>query len=250
MTEEKTAENENNLPTLYNSIVPLMKDIHKDLKLVNNLDFKFAANVSAVPLVLPELPMAIKHMPVIFAAEAPGILLGVLGIKQDQNLFVDENGKWAENTYIPAYIRRYPFYVARPDEKSEPVICFDEQSPFLSNDGDQPLFENGEASKMLKDLAEFSVSLQNDFESTREFGLEMEKQSLLDRQSISFKEGEEVKATVNGFKTIIREKFDALEADVMKEWMGKGWIDSVVLHLASGSNFDRLSRMDVERNGK
>ena len=30
-----------------------------------------------------------------------------------QNLFVDDDGRWAEGAYVPAFVRRYPFCISR-----------------------------------------------------------------------------------------------------------------------------------------
>ena len=38
--------------------------------------------------------------------------VALLGLKKNQNLFVDKSGKWNAD-YIPAYARRYPFCMAR-----------------------------------------------------------------------------------------------------------------------------------------
>ena len=39
--------------------------------------------------------------------------LAVVGLQDEVNLFVDEGGAWAENTYVPAYLRTHPFALAR-----------------------------------------------------------------------------------------------------------------------------------------
>lgn len=250
MTEnnQDTTQQENVSPVLYEQLVPLMKDVHKDLKMVKNQNFKFVAETNAVPIVIQELPLVSKFYPIVFASDTPGVMLAVMGIRNGENLFVDDAGNWLENTYIPAYIRRYPFFIARPDETADPVICIDEKSSTLSNEGDLPLFKEGEPTEDLKRAIEFTRTVQGHIEATIAFGEMADEKGLLEEKEVSFKEGDEVKANVNGFKTINREKFDALEADVLKEWLGKGWVDASILHLASGGNFDRLWRMALQRN--
>jgi len=242
-------EQQSQLPALYNNIVPLLKNIHKDLKLQNNQNFSFAADVNAVPIVMQELPMAAKFFPIVFTADKPGSMLAVLGIRNGQNLFVDEKGDWLANSYVPIYIRRYPFFIARADEKSEPIVCIDDSSPFFSPDGDVALFEDAEPTAELNRIMDFTRSFQQQLEWTDQYCTALNQKDFLEEQRVSFKVGDEVKANVDGFKTINRTKFDELDGETLKEWLGKNWIDSSILHLASGSNFDALWRMDRERNG-
>ena len=249
MTDNKQ-QNDNQeqvMPVLYKQLAPLMKDIHKDLKLVKNQNFSFVREVNAVPIVMQELAMASKFYPIVFASDTPGVMLAVMGIRNGQNLFIDDQGNWLENTYIPAYIRRYPFFVAKPGEDIDPVICIDEKSHTLSVDGDLPLFADGEPTEDLKRAIEFTRTVQGHIEATVEFAEMMDQKGLLEEQEVTFREGEEIRANVNGFKTLNRTKFDELEADVLKEWLGKGWVDASILHLSSGSNFDRLWRMAAKR---
>src|SRR3546814_5411689 len=69
------------------------------------LPISFAAETPFVPLVVGELAAAARCYPIVFAAgDAPIALLGLERI----NLFVD-GGRWADDSYVPAYVRRYPF---------------------------------------------------------------------------------------------------------------------------------------------
>lgn len=237
------------MPALYNNLVPLMTDRHTDLHLKDSLDFSFTAKANAVPVVMQELPLISKHYPVVFAADAPGVMLAVLGIRKEQNLFVDDKGAWQADTYIPAYVRRYPFFIARQDENTDPVICFDDTSDLLANKGDKALFEKGEATEVLTNIVEFTRTFQHHLEATNEYCKTLDEGGFLEEKEVAFKKADQVQASVNGFKAMEREKLDALDADVLKEWLGKGWIDASVLHLSSGGNFDRLWLMDQRRNG-
>lgn len=246
---EKANQQEKKFPVLYNQIVPLLKTVHKDLKLQNNQKFDFAANINAVPIVMQELPMAAKFFPIVFTADEPITMLAVLGIRNGQNLFVDENGDWQADTYIPTYIRRYPFFIAKPDEKSEPIICIDDTSPFFSPDGDVALFKDENPTDELSRIMDFTRNYEQQSAWANEFSQALTEKDILEGQRVSFKEDEEVKANVDGFKTISRPKFDDLDGKILKEWLGKNWLDASILHLASGSNFDALWRMDRKRNG-
>lgn len=245
--EDTKAEQAVQMPALYENITPLLTNVHKDLKMKVDQNYEFSAKVNSVPITMQELPTASKYFPVIFAGDKTGTMLAVLGIRPDDNLFVDKNYNWLPNTYVPAYIRRYPFFTARRDGDSDAIICIDDTSDFLSTDGEKPLFDNEKPTDMLNSILEFTRNYQHQLELSGEFGIALEKLGLLEDQQISFKIGEEVKANVNGFRTISRTKFDELDGQVLQEWLGKGWLDAAILHLSSGSNFDRLWQLHRER---
>ncbi len=249
MTNQDNANTEqaSQMPVLYEKITPLLTDQHKDLKMTGFQDCKFAAKANAVPITMQELPLASKFFPIVFAGDNTGVMLAVMAIRPKDNLFVNEEFLWRPNTYVPAYIRRYPFFTARRDEDSEPIICIDDTSSFLSNDGDKPLFEDGKPTETLNSIVDFARNYQQQLELSGEFGNTLEKLGLLEDQQVSFKIGDEVKASINGFRTLNRPKFDELDGKILKDWLGKGWLDASILHLASGSNFDRLWQLEQER---
>ncbi len=70
----------------------------------------------------------------------------MLGFRNDENLFVDENGKW-DAKYIPAFVRRYPFVLAEAFEGSKKAseqmleVRIDETFPGLNHEKGKPLFQ-------------------------------------------------------------------------------------------------------------
>lgn len=245
-----TQDNDQVFPPLYNNLVPLNPEKHKNLTLVENQDYSFAAKVNAVPIVIKELASASKHFPIVFAGDGSGSMLAVLGLKPDENLFVDEDGKWKEGVYIPSYIRRYPFYIAKSSEVEGPILCFDDTSNLVNQKTGKQLIKDGEVQDDMKKIADFANNIQNFLEMTSLYGVAAEKKGLLEAQNVQLKLGDEVQAQVDGFKTVKREKFDALDGKTLKNWLNKDWIDATVLHLSSGENFNRLWEMKLKRDGK
>jgi hypothetical protein len=101
------------LPLFYQRPEPLRADQHAAYRLVSKPDFKFAAKTNAVPIMASEFVAAARHYPIVFAG-TPVMPAAVLGFEQF-NLFVDDEGLWQDSrTYIPAYVRRYPFTFITP----------------------------------------------------------------------------------------------------------------------------------------
>jgi hypothetical protein len=68
--------------------------------------------------------------------------MAVLGLENQQNLFVTENGSWEAAVYLPAYIRRYPFCMTRVTvdgkEQAERVACVEKRA---INDKGEALYD-------------------------------------------------------------------------------------------------------------
>src|SRR5690606_14214931 len=91
--------------------------------------------------------------PIVFAA-GDGFPVAVLGLDRD-NSFVSGD-TWAEGTYIPAYVRRYPFvFVDRSNDSF--VLAIDRAAPHLVEGGDigEPLFADGEPTGLVTNILDF-----------------------------------------------------------------------------------------------
>src|SRR5260370_40891314 len=94
---------------IYERAVQVNPGQHKDVSIKAGVDFGFAKNVNSVPLMAAEFEPACVEYAIVFAGEEAGIMPGaLLGIRDNENLYVDENGAWNAK-YIPAFVRRYPF---------------------------------------------------------------------------------------------------------------------------------------------
>ena len=93
--------------------------------------YDFVRSIRVVPLAAAELSSAQKHYPVIFSDLEKPTPLAVVGVLEDRNLFVDDNGNWDSAAYVPSYLRCYPFAMAsRQDDQYAVVI--DRAAPVIS----------------------------------------------------------------------------------------------------------------------
>src|SRR3546814_11771583 len=73
-----------------------------------------------------------------------------MGLNEGINVFVDESGKLlVDNAYVPAYVRRYPFMLARLRQDSDELsLCFARESGLVGAfDEGNALFEDGTPSE-------------------------------------------------------------------------------------------------------
>ena len=193
-------------PPLYQRPVPLSSEAHGSWHLRQDRDFGFAAGAALVPLNAAEFPLASRHYPVVFGTQGQ-IALAVLG-SAGGNSFVGQDGKWRPGTYVPAYIRRYPFlFMAAPDDKF--VLSIDEAYEAFGDSGD-PLFNNGEASEITKSALAFCQVFEREIGATSAFIMALEQAGLLSVDLPSFDRLGGRKLTVKGVRAIDRASFDAL----------------------------------------
>lgn len=97
-----------NLP-LYNEVVALCGDRHRLLGLTGPMSFNFAAHATTIPLGVSEFAIAATCFPIVFAVNEHPMPLAVVGLRDGENLFVDDQGRWTGDNYVPGWLRRYPF---------------------------------------------------------------------------------------------------------------------------------------------
>jgi len=134
----------------------LTKEQHGNLG-VKRMDqpYSYSAKVRAIPITVTEIPTAMKHYPIVFASVEEPTPLAVVGIVDDTNLFVNDNGHWEENTYIPGYIRRYPFAFASETGGERLALVIDAGYDGIGPDADEMFFKDGEPTETMNMAVEF-----------------------------------------------------------------------------------------------
>lgn len=150
----------------------------------------FAAKARAVPLTLSEITTAMRDYPIIFTSSDNPQPLAVLGLLDDINLFVNDEGEWDPNTYIPGYIRRYPFALAtdRQSDTANPrmAMIVDAEYEGIATGADIPFFDGEQPSEAMKQAMEFCQNYEQDRLQTNRFAQELASYDLLAQQMAQF----------------------------------------------------------------
>lgn len=240
------------LPVLYKDLQPLTKERHGKTFVVARAGYGHARGAHAVPLQAQEFMQAARCIPIVFSKGDVPMPIVVLGVKDDQNLFVDETGGWAPGCYIPAYIRRYPFASARREDSKELVLLVDASSDAITEDatarGAQAMFEDGQPSAGVKKAQDFCLAYEQQVAATGSFMAAAAKQDLLTARDVTCQLPSGRNHVFTGLNVFDEEKFKALPDDVFLEWRRQGWLPLVYWHLISlghfGSLFHRLEAME------
>ena len=148
--------------------------------------FDFASKVRAIPITVTEIPAAMKDYPIIFMSKETPILLAVVGLIDDMNLFVDEKGDWDKHCYIPGYVRRYPFGIANETGSDRLAIVIDAAYDGLKPNGDLPLFENDAPTEMTQSAIDFCQAFERDRQLTDSFCERLKALDVIEGQNAHF----------------------------------------------------------------
>ena len=121
-------------PYGYQQVVPLTREHHVVLPMEGKLPPVFRG-MMVLPLSYTEFSLACHDYPVVFISNDQGqsaVAMAVVGLEQQQNLFVAPDLTWDKNFYVPAYVRRYPFCMTRVhvsgQEQPERIACVEKRA--------------------------------------------------------------------------------------------------------------------------
>lgn len=225
-----------NLPLFYKDLVPLSSIDHAAFRARALDKADFLINQHAVPLTSDEFASASRFYPIVFSAGDNPVPLALMGLNEGVNTFVGEDGKLLNPVYVPAYVRRYPFLLAklRPDS-DELSLCFDPTSGALGEfDEGDALFENGEPTEPTKAVLEFCKNFEEAGQRTGLFMEELQKADLLMDGEVSIQpEGSDKPFIYRGFKMVDENKLRELRGDVLRKMMQNGMLGLIFAHLFS-----------------
>jgi len=239
-----------NLPMFYQDLMPLNSRDHANWKSRTTENAKWMVNQHAVPLTAEEFVHAARHYPVIFSTSDQPVPLALMGLNEDINLFVDENGKlFDQNVYVPAYARRYPFMLAKLQPDSDELsLCFDPTSDLVGDlDEGNALFDGTEPSETTKGMLEFCKSFEEAGIRTQQFVDELNKHGLLMDGEVSIQQpGNDQPFIYRGFKMIDQEKLRDLRGDVLRTMNQNGMLALIYAHLFSLDHMSEIFGRQVQ----
>lgn len=229
------------------NVQPITRARHKALQWTRHGGYSFAARSSFVVLSAAEVPKAALAMPLAFAPQDGGWVLGaMLGPTPQNNLFVDTDGRWT-GTYIPAAFRAHPFCIGW-NEASEPLLCVDEGSGLVVEEGgDEDFFDEAEdLSSSLKQVWSF-LAERNAGEATlfRACGA-LHAADLMEPWSISIKD-ESGTREITGLYRISEPAIMTLSDSAVSDLLRQGVLGLAYAQILSMGNLERLGQLAQAR---
>jgi hypothetical protein len=221
------------LPLFYNTLEPLSSSVHANFKTRASDSAPFLANVHAVPITVDEFVAAQRFYPIVFSVGDQPVPLALMGLNEGVNVFLDEAGKLIGETYIPAYVRRYPFMLARLRQDADELsLCFDSTSGLVGEfEEGQPLFDNGQTSEATNAILKFCEEFELSAQRTNAFMKELAEMDLLIDGEVSIQPSDSPTPFVyRGFRMVGEEKMKELRGDQLRKINQNGILQLLMAH--------------------
>lgn len=133
---------------------PLNVEFHKHLGYLETYSAEYGHQVGAVMILPNEFAKAQREYPILFRKDSETgriFPVALLGLEENENLFLNENGKW-QTRYIPLAMRQGPFIIGlqQNDDQKNLVVYVDVNDPRIQQHAASALFNaDGTGSKDL-----------------------------------------------------------------------------------------------------
>ncbi|MDX1975427.1 MAG: SapC family protein [Rickettsiales bacterium] len=249
--EKRASAAESSHPLFYRTPVAIDIQRHAKAGILPSSNLSFAENANSVAINVVEFIEVSKFSPIVFTDGDHPTPLAILGLEQ-HNYFVDSKGAWKEDTYIPAYIRKYPFAFMEVAEHKQFVLCVDESAPFFCGDiskkkDAESFFDGDKPSALTRNALEFCTAFHNHHQLTKQFCGALKELDLLVANQTDAVLASGRKVRLSGFQVIDEKKFNELPQDVILSFHKKGWLPYVYMVLVSASNWKRILHMASKR---
>lgn len=213
--------------------------------------YAFISGSNIVPLTVTEFAPAALSYPVVFVGEQKQPV-AVMGLRADENLYVDAAGDIRPDAYVPAYVRRYPFVFANDETQGRMILCIDTAAPFVAEGGAQPLFTDGQPSAYTQQAMEFCNNFEQERLRTESFVKLLIDLDLFEVREAKFtprdpsgQPGQPVKLA--DYFAVSEDKLKALPAEKLVELRDNGALGQIYAHMTSLLGWDRLIALAFQR---
>ena len=229
---------------MYTNLQPISKieDLNKSIKEAKG--FAYAKEQISTPITVAEFYEACKDYPILFAKDGNGAWMAtaMLGYKEKENLFVDAQGAWEKQRYVPAHIRRYPFIFVKNGEDDQLTLAVEgEYKSEAKEDEVRKLFDSeGKNSEFLNGVLGFLNQFHADALATAAFIKQLEDWELLEEKVANITTPEKANYTINGFYVVNEEKLKHLSKKKKDDICNKNATPLITAHLISLSNLQKI----------
>ena len=232
-----TAAPNQGLPLFYNALEPLNLEQHGKMKVRGITSMPELGRTHAVPLTVDEFALVQRHFPIVFSVGDTPVPIALMGLNEGVNVFLDENGRPSDPAlYIPAYLRRYPFLLAKLRQDSDELsLCYDPTSGAVGDFPEgEPLFDGEQPSAATQAILQFCEQFEAAGLRTNAFIEDLQKSDLLMDGEVAIQpEGFEQPFVYRGFRMVDEEKLRNLRGDELRKMNQNGMLPLIYAHLFS-----------------
>lgn len=232
---------------LYREPTVLESDKHRHLKLLPLVDHSVASHMQACFVAAAEFTHAAREFVIVFVqaqGEAKSQLqpIVMMGVAERENLFVAAAaGSAWDARYVPAYIRRYPFWATSIEGSKAQAAMIDAWWRGFSETEGEPLYEaDGQPAKRLAEALVFLERFDVEAEHTLAVCRRLVELDLLRPMTVTATLPGDTKLALDGFLAVDEAKLRALPDARVAELHRDGTLGLLYAHLASLGNLQAL----------
>jgi len=233
-------------PLFFSEPVIITSQDHAETTFKPELDYSFSSGTNSIPLAISEFEIAASTYPIVFSGGDDPAALAITGFSEGENLFVDEDSQWDKRSYIPAYVRKYPFLFLESDDGENFTLCI-EKNNLADDAAGSPLFEDGEPADLVKQNLEFCTNFHASWALTKKFVTDLTDLDLLVERRADIQLPNNANLSLRGFMVVDREKYEQLAASVLAE-LPRAYIFAIHCHLISLSRWQNLLALTKNEN--
>lgn len=239
-------------PWGYGEIVPLRKEHRVRMQAGTP---PFCRRLNAIAISAAEFAIAARDYPLVFMTLDGGTSFApaaVTGLDAESNLFVDAAGEWDRDTYLPAFVRRYPFCLSKlyvdGEPKGERVVCVAAESV---DAGGTALFgADGQPTAPWRDTERLLTEFEADLDRTAQVCAALARLRLLEPFTAEVLAADRSQVRVAGMYRVTEARLRDQKAATHRMLVERGLMGLVYAHLHSLDNFSRLAARRRRAGGK
>lgn len=227
----------------YENATMVTAKAHGDLSVRSGASYEFARKVNSVPLTAIEFATAAAHYPVVFAGTEDKVMPAViLGVSDNENMYLEEDGSWRKGTYIPAFVRRYPFVFSTDPENQNFILNIDEGFEGCNHEGrGERLFDaDGNQTVYLQNILRFLQEYQGQFRRTEAYCQRLMDLNLLKPMQAQFNLPGGARRSLSGFMAVDRDALKAISDEELRRMFDTDELECTFLHLFSMRHFQTM----------
>jgi len=240
------------LPLFYQSLSAFNQEQHGQLSFPAQApNYAFAAQANIVPLLVNEASQAVRHYPLVFVPggkDEPLVLAVMVGLGDDVNRFVDGNKQWRADTYIPAYVRQYPFLAVNTPDGKEKILGIDLSADWIKTTGAMAFVgTDGKPTVRLQQTLAFAREFQMFAQRTSAMAQALQEAGVLEEGTLTLQANDQPQGQaaaeprkVSGFVIVSEAKLNALSDEAVLKLHKSGAMGLAYAQLLSMSNLGNV----------
>jgi len=224
---------------------PTVMTYDKDFSVLPMKSYKFSKDLIFVPLLQNEVAKAAFDYPVLVAKTEEGCFpVSLLSLRVNDNLFINGNGAWEKEFYVPSFMKTYPFIVSKPEWNQQSRVMYDKAYSGINkkqNDAieiikDAKLTQTGQ--KVMDKLKEHYAN----FEKTKQIFALIDDLGLLKEMDVKILSKDTTQQHLfKGFYQVDADKLNKLDDENLLKLARSGILNLINFHLASLGNVQKLT---------